>query len=301
MGKSGNIELYPLRRKIGGNGPILAMGLIAGGQQVRLAGALGSPEIEPIFHPLKEKCEALYSFAESGHSDAIEFNDGKVIFGKMAEIKKISAEKVLASIPSIEKVLDEADLIASVNWTMLPMMNRLWEILLQQYTPRLSGKTRYFFVDLADPEKRTDADLVKALSLLKQLERHFKVILGLNLREAERVSKSANIPPSLDQQNGVQEWIKKLQHQLGLSQVILHSARFATDGKFYVQGPFTDKPLLKTGAGDNFNAGYLNGILYGFDPELCLLSGMYTAGYYVREGKSPEKQELISFLGGKKN
>src|SRR6187401_3262237 len=48
-GKSTNIELYPRMDKLGGNGPIMANALLAGGARVTYVGALGSPVVHPVF------------------------------------------------------------------------------------------------------------------------------------------------------------------------------------------------------------------------------------------------------------
>jgi hypothetical protein len=182
-GKSGNIELVLRQIKIGGNGPILANALLEGGHQIALAGFFGTPEPHELFLPLLKRCERSFNLGDHGVSDAIEFQDGKIILGKMGDLKSSDARAVLSKIKDPEALLDAADLFASVNWTMLPMMNALWEILLNECIPNLTPKKRLFFVDLADPEKRSDADLAHGLNLLQQFQSHYDVHLGLNKRE----------------------------------------------------------------------------------------------------------------------
>ena len=65
---------------------------------------------------------------------------------------------------------------------------------------------------------------------------------------------------------------------------------------FSVAGPYCENPRLTTGAGDNFNAGFIFGTLQGFPPEECLLLGVATSGYYVRECRSPSVGEARDFL-----
>jgi sugar/nucleoside kinase (ribokinase family) len=82
--------------------------------------------------------------------------------------------------------------------------------------------------------------------------------------------------------------------------VVVHpkeSAACATAaGTAWVPGPYTPKPLITTGAGDHFNAGFSNGQLLGLSPEECLTVGVCTSGHYVRTGKSPALNDLTTFL-----
>jgi sugar/nucleoside kinase (ribokinase family) len=61
-------------------------------------------------------------------------------------------------------------------------------------------------------------------------------------------------------------------------------------------GPFTSKPLITTGAGDHFNAGFCLAKLLGLDNELSLLTGVTTSGFYVRTAKSPGVADLVEML-----
>lgn len=288
-GKSGNIELVVDQRKIGGNAPILAQALVEGGHQVVLA----APLDDPIFESLTRRCKMTYSLGNPGKSTAIEFLDGKVIFGKMESHITLNAEEALKRIPDLQNALEESELFASVNWTMLPMMNALWQLLIQDILPNLSQKKRYFFVDLADPAKRSDSDLLEGFRLIKEMSRFYEVHVGLNLREAERAALVFNLAT---QQIEPVELAKTLKKAIGIDHLVIHSPLFACDGQNLIHTPFVEKPKLTTGAGDNFNGGYLNALLFGISGREALEFGVATASYYVRFGKSPSLEELALFL-----
>jgi sugar/nucleoside kinase (ribokinase family) len=57
-----------------------------------------------------------------------------------------------------------------------------------------------------------------------------------------------------------------------------------------------EKPLITTGAGDHFNAGFMTGQLLGLGPESCLGLGVSTSGFYVRTARSPTLGDLETFL-----
>jgi len=82
-GLSTNIELVPVVKKIGGNGPIMANALANAGTKISYIGSLGFPNINDVFLPLKEKAD-IYTIADPGHTDALEFDDGKLLLGKMS-------------------------------------------------------------------------------------------------------------------------------------------------------------------------------------------------------------------------
>jgi hypothetical protein len=67
-------------------------------------------------------------------------------------------------------------------------------------------------------------------------------------------------------------------------------------GVAYTTGPVTSKPLITTGAGDHFNAGYCLGRLLDLEDPNCLLMAVTASGYYVRTGQSPGVAELLKTL-----
>lgn len=290
--KSCNIELVVNQIKMGGNGPILANALAQLGHKITLAGNLGIPHVNPIFHSLTDRCVEVFTYEEPGHTDAVEFPDGKIILGKLDPLHRISAEKVIQTI-GVERcvqILENSSLFVSANWTMLPMTNELWRLLLKLVVPKLSNKKRYFFIDLADPAKRTDSELKEALDLLIHFNETFHVVLGLNHAEALRVATLL----------GTHSSPEALQQATQLSQIVLHSSKSSstsTKNENATQSTFfTPHPKISTGAGDNFNAGFCHGLLQNISLEKSLQSGNACAGFYVREGRSPSVEELAIFL-----
>ncbi len=297
-GKSCNIELVVRQRKLGGNAPIMANALLEGAHRITFSGMIGhSDEIEPLFREMASRCEKVYPLGPSSSSEAIEFQNGKIILGKLENMFDLHVETVLNHIGRTElsNILEDTDLFVCANWTMIQMMTPLWKLLIKDFLPHLSLRPRWMFVDLADPEKRTDEDLRDGLLTLAKLEKGFKVILGLNEAEALRIGKLLKIKHS-----EISSLADDIRKKLGYCRVVIHGTKYAIssdlDETVMVKGPYTSRPLLTTGGGDNFNAGYCNGLLWGFSSKEALTCGVATSGYYVRNGKSPTVKELAKFL-----
>ncbi|HOP57345.1 MAG TPA: hypothetical protein PLH02_05705 [Bacillota bacterium] len=304
-GLSTNIELFPTTRKLGGNGPIMANALSMHKCHQTYIGALGVPVIDSVFAEMATKAE-VYSLTSSGHTDALEFDDGKLLLGKMSSLGDITYDRLVLAVgfDRLVKLLEEADLFATVNWSMIPHMTELWKHLLENVVPRLSDKKKkpVFFVDLADPEKRKDEEIAEALEVIAGFRKHYFVILGLNKKEAYGLAGSLGLfsSKSLSEDLSLKEVNQALYDFIGIDCVVIHPVdRSSTvaGGNFYEEfGPYIKTPKLSTGAGDNFNAGFVLGIMLGFSPDEALLMGMGTSGFYVRKAKSPDYAELTGFL-----
>ncbi len=93
---------------------------------------------------------------------------------------------------------------------------------------------------------------------------------------------------------------ERIRQRLELSCCVVHprdGAACATrDGSWYSDGPLCERPLITTGAGDHFNAGFVTGQVLGLSPEACLTMAVSFSGQYVRTARSPGLMETDSFL-----
>ncbi|MEJ6951089.1 carbohydrate kinase family protein [Natronospora cellulosivora (SeqCode)] len=304
-GLSANIELVPKQIKLGGNGPILANALVEYGNRVTYIGALGDGDVHSVFKDMVYRCENIISIANPGHTDAIEFEDGKLMLGKLESLKDINWDNIKNKIKldKLASLLDETDLLGLENWTMVPYMNTIWEGMINEVFPLMNREDRggIAFFDLADPEKRTDEDIIEALNLLAKFEEKFKVILGLNLKEAIEISEVLGLEINkIDGAYELKDLTRKVAKELNIYCLVVHPVDKASafcNGEYYeTPGPYTAKPMLTTGAGDNFNAGFCLAQSLGLPVQISLVMGTATSGYYVRNAKSPNKEALLEFL-----
>ena len=296
-GKSSNIELFEKMEKLGGNGPIMANAQLMLGLGVRYIGALGAPDIHPLFKDFSKATQAV-SLADPGVTHALEFEDGKIMLGTMQSLEDVNYENLINKVGKNEliEIFENADSISLVSWTMLTKLTEVFKQLTKNILPKLSKK-KYFFFDLADPEKRTDSEILEVLNLLKDFEPYGKVVLGLNLRESSQV---ANLLKIDDQDEDLSLRAKAIKEALSVNCVVIHpveSAHCASDeGTFNLVGPYCEKPKITTGGGDHFNAGFITAKLLGLSDLASLAVAVSTSGYYVRNAQSPTYQNIIDFV-----
>ena len=300
-GKSTNIELVTQRIKLGGNGPIMANALAALGVGVSYVGALGYPNLHPVFQPLDEKGD-VFSIAEAAHTDALEFEDGKLMLGKMTPLNEVTWPIIQERMgrKTFEERIGTADLISFVNWTMVPYMSEIWEALLDENVLPDRSQNRVGFFDLCDPAKRENDDLLRAMELLGRFRKHVRVILGLNEKESLELAELYGIKEGEDSPEGRCQMTKQLFAKLDVDILVVHPVAYALavteEETTWVPGPFVAKPVITTGAGDHFNAGFCLGQLLNLSPSMSLNLGVSTSGHYVRSGHSPSIHNLEEIL-----
>jgi len=300
-GRSTNVELVSQLTKLGGNGPIMANALASFGLKVTYLGILGFPNLHPVFADFAKRAE-VYSIAEPGYTDALEFEDGKIMLGKHQSLKQMNWENIRSRFgqDKFTAKFTSSDLVGFVNWTMLTAMSDIWSSVLEEICPTMKGPRRKLFFDLADPEKRTQEDIAHALELIAKFQNHFDVILGLNEKEGYEIADSLRLKKGKHSPDELLELCQQIHERVEVDTVVIHPTAYALasglDGTATVQGPFTRKPKITTGAGDHFNSGFCLGKLLGFSTERCLLTGVATSGYYVRSGQSPSMKDLAGML-----
>jgi hypothetical protein len=300
-GKSTNVELVNCFTKLGGNGPIMGNALASFGLRVTYLGNLGYPNLHPVFADFAKRAE-VHSIAEPGHTDALEFEDGKIMLGKHSSLKEVTWANIGARFgrDKFAMKFNSADLIGFVNWTMLPYMSDIWAAVVKDICPALTTGRRKIFFDLADPEKRTIEDIRRALELIASFQRFFDVILGLNEKEAGEIGHALGLETGDHSPAGLSALAVRINERLPVNTIVVHPVTYALAASAgvvsLVEGPFVASPLITTGAGDHFNSGFCLGKLLGLDNTLSLLTGVATSGYYVRTGKSPDIAALAEMM-----
>lgn len=306
-GLSTNIEAAVVYKKLGGNGPIFTDALRRQEIQLSYMGALGYPHIKSVFQDFAGAGGSTLSISEPGYTDAVEFLDGKIIRSKLDSLNRLdwSVIKERKGLEYLREALKISEFAAFMNWSLLPCMNEIWQGILDEVlpysVPETCRKKRRLFIDLADPEKRTKEEIKKALHILGKIRQYYKVILGVNKKEACELAEIYGKNIENYQEIDIKELCCFLFDKLPADIIVIHAVKAACavqqkEEPVYIKGLYCPEPRLTTGAGDHFNAGFMLGQIAGGGLEESLCAAVYLSGYYVRNGRSPDKRELLEFI-----
>lgn len=305
-GRSGNIELVDRDVRWGGNAPLLAGAIGRLGLDVTCIGAVASKDdpdsLHPVFAPLAALCSRVIPIAHPGRTDAFEFDDGKLMFNRTAEVQRVTWESLTrrVGVHDLALLLDGCALLGLTNWSLLGGVEEIWRRLAGEVLPRIRPAARpHLFVDLSDPAKRTDNDVRRMLCTLADLNRLAPLTLGLNLAEADRIASVLALARTSDRERMAGE----ITRAADVTNIVIHhrdgavaayaerSARWATRT--------IASPAITTGAGDHFNAGFAFGLAHGWPPGPTLSLACSVAHHYVATGCAPDRAAVLRSLAGR--
>ena len=281
-GKSCSIEMDILKRKMGGNAPLFSAAAATLPFDVSCIGMLGLPEPLPLFDSLPFK---LYSYLPPGESTALEFDDGKIFLAPSLPFMNDPWIAVnTATENRAEKLLNQADVIALLNWSEIPFAYALWESALVSLSTKIAKKEKYAMFDLCDCSRKPREEIKSVLELIGRFSQLRYTVLSLNENEC------LDIGGKLFRQSECAETAKKIYADNGIDEVVVHSNRHSlvvnSDGTYTAETIFVEKPLVSTGAGDNFNAAYAYGTAAGFPLAERLEFCHRFVRSYITSGKS---------------
>lgn len=314
-GESTNAELITKVQKMGGNGPIMCNAMLGYGTELTYIGSLGQDQPDAVYAPLVSRTKEVITLGPPALTDALEFQDGKLMLGKVQPFEAITYEAIVAAVglERLTKLYSGCDAIVSVNWTMLMNLTSIWQGLLQEVLPKVAekGKRPFFFVDIADPKKRTREDLKGCVDTLAAINQYCNVILSLNCSETRQCLGvvGETWEGGTEDCEAARLNAAKLQKKTGIYMIQVHlkgSAAGATATESVgIPGYYTSQPVMLTGGGDHFNGGFLSALLSGCSLSDALRIGGATSGNYVRGvssrgevtvGRSPVADDTVQFL-----
>lgn len=300
--QSAQIELDTSTVKLGGNAPIFANALAELNIRNLCLGTFGTPQIHPVFRQMHPDCK-LISVGNAAETNALEFDDGKLILSELSTFSKLDWQSVRTKtdLHELARAAQRTQLIALVDWCNLPHASDIWKGFLKDVVKPAGLEQMKFFFDLADPSRKASDEVKEALEIINQFSDFGEVTLGLNENEALKLSMFLGLEvEELDEHLKLQRVGRLLFDFMNIHQLIIHPI----DGcilinqteELYLDGRVVLKPKVTTGGGDNFNAGFCFGQLNGYTGLQSMVLAMATSGAYVQNGESPNFMALREYL-----
>ena len=153
--QSAQIELHTNTIKLGGNAPIFANALAYLGVKNTCLGTFGTPEIHPVFKEIHQDSK-LISLGHSAETNALEFEDGKLILSELSSFSELDWNQVKAQVDvgQLQELAANVQLFGLVDWCNLVHASSIWRGVLEDIVKPSVNHQPYFFFDLADPSKK---------------------------------------------------------------------------------------------------------------------------------------------------
>lgn len=303
-GLSAQVELFTQQTKPGGNAPIMAHSLARLGIKNHCLGTVGMPLSDPVFDEVHPDC-IFISVGRPAETNALEFNDGKLILSELSTFQHLdwATVKERIDLVAIKAIYAQSHLLALVDWCNLPHATDIWRGILDDLVKAGDHENKHFFFDLADPTKKSDEEIGEVLKLISSFSQYGAVTLGLNENETHKLYEvTGRLRDRPD--DGQKDLVARGQaifKYMDISQLLIHPQDscylFTARKHTMLKGRVVEKPGVSTGGGDNFNAGFYFGLLHGFTVEESMILAMGTSGAYVQKGESPDVNGLKNYLG----
>ena len=268
------------------------------GADLVLIGLFGTNSIDPVFKEFQDSHTLLSVGAPTGGA-TYEFSDGKIMLPHIENIIDFNWDSLTNALPwdKLKKAFTEADIIALGYWSLMPAFDEILQKICEHFIE--GGRCKRFFFDFADIRKRDNASLKNTMEKLTVINKKIPITLSLNEHEAELLFTGLGERFGHDQAIA-ESTIGNVREKTGLDEIVVHTPRFAavssySEGIAVVPQRYCENPVRTTGAGDNFNGGYMVASVRTGDLNIHerLFAGNATTGFYVRNGYPPDISELI--------
>jgi len=275
------------------------------GGELTLLGAFGTDEIDPAYKELLEW--DIRSLGDPFYMTIYEFLDGKIFMGG-SRGEKPQPKRTwdffvkTMGMDALEKTFADANLVGFGYLGEVDLFVEIIEQLVNNYLA--AGKCHRIFFDFANIKGRSKDELLGLFEKLAPINKKIPISLSLNEHEGKILygfygrdfAWKDPLPTTEADASHVQK-------QSGLDEIIVHTPFFAlgasdSEGAALVKQRNVEKTLITTGAGDNFNGGYMSACLQkgGLTLQERLLVANAVTAAYVQSGNSPDWAALKAEL-----
>jgi sugar/nucleoside kinase (ribokinase family) len=288
----------------------LEAGQRTGGHTCHLARAFGVWEFDPTLvgmygDPVRDAFEAefgdddLVSLGEPGVTDAVEFDDGKLMLTEIGDTMDLDWNGVDERFghDALGERLDGAALLGVGYWSETPDLPDILDGLADLWDD-IADPPGTVLVDPGDVRKLDVGRLRAGRNAIGRLSDATDVLVSANRAETGVLADAFDGESERSFEAAAECVFDVLDPTWFVGHGVDRSVVVAGGGIDAVAVPAVDDPELTTSSGDHFNAGLALGALTGLDPVASVVVANSVAGHFVRTADQPSLGDVRAFVDG---
>jgi len=288
----------------------LENGRRTGGHTCHLARAFGTWAFEPTLvgmygDPVRDAFERefgeydLVSLGEPGVTDAVEFDDGKLMLteiGDTMELDWTGLDDRLGH-DAVRDRLDGAALLGVGYWSETPDLPDILAGLAELWDD-IADPPGAVLLDPGDVRKLDPERLRAGREAIGTLAAATDVVVSANRAETGVLADAFDGEADREFEAAAETVAEVLSPTWFVGHGVDRSVVVSDGGTERVAVPTVDEPAMTTSSGDHFNAGLGLGLVTGLSPAASVALGNSVAGHFVRTADQPSLAEVRAFLDG---
>ncbi|KAA9397003.1 hypothetical protein Har1130_09485 [Haloarcula sp. CBA1130] len=286
----------------------LQQGNRTGGHTSHLARAFGGWSFDPVMvgmygDPVRDAFERefgdyeLHSLGEPGVTDAVEFDDGKLMLTEIGDTMSLDWAELDATFghDRLAEKLDGASLLGTGYWSETPDLPSIFDGLGSLWSD-IDDPPETVLVDPGDVRK-LDADRLRAgREAIGRLDEVTDVVVSSNRAETGVLADAYAGEAERSFAEDAEAVFEALSPTWFVGHGVERSVVVTADGTDSVAVPAVSDPELTTSSGDHFNAGLGLARIAGLPPAAAVVVGNAVAGYFVRTADQPSLTDVRAFV-----
>ena len=264
------------------------------GFEPTLVGMCGDPVLD-LFEQEFGEC-TIHSLGDPGITDAIEFDDGKLMLMESGGAATLDWE-TLQSRVGIDTLVDELDgskLLGIGYWAMIPELAPILDQLRETVFPKLSDPPEQVLLDPANIREIDREMLDSIVAATQRLADVVDVTVSANRYETKELATVLGGHTGDELEADARVAFDSLGVDRFVGHSVTESVVVSADGTTSVRVAPVASPELTTSAGDHFNAGLSLGLVEGLPEDAAVVLGNALAREFVRTGETPSYDDVVS-------
>ena len=265
------------------------------GYDVTLVGRLGDPIRSEFIRDFRD--QTLVTVGETTCTDYVRFENRNLLFTE-PNFEPLDWETIRerVDLSELADYVDGTSIVTIGTWWATPELPDILSGMASDLWPRLSSPPDYVHVSPAEVHDYTTEEIRRGCDALSELNERVPVVVTANRQQTRQFREALAVSD-----DGSRPTVEGIRDRLGVSRYVMHSLDGATlttpDEFFTVNAPRVSNPRRVRNVDDHFKSGYALGLAEGCSDGAALVLGNAVAGYFVRHDKSPNAEELRSFIG----